>query len=93
MTYQRLRNLSEDRFHDAEDPLGKAVDALELVNGWHTQRLLWTLLIAIVSDFCVVAVASLISGGIATGLAVGSYAVGIEALVLALLTMLSAVLP
>ena len=64
-----------------------------LVSGWRVRRLLWTILVTIVCDFCIVAVITLLSGAVDTGLAVGSYAVGIEALLLALLTMLSAILP
>lgn len=48
---------------------------------------------AVVCDICIVAVITLLSGAVDAGLAVGSYAVGIEALLLALLTMLSAILP
>ena len=51
------------------------------------------MLVAIVYDLCILAIVILLGGSINIGLVVGSYAVGIEALLLALLTMLSAVLP
>ena len=86
-------HLSEDRYQDAEDPFGKSMNALELISGWRVKRLFWTVLVAIVCDLCILAIVTLLGGGINTGLAVGSYAVGIEALLLASLTMLSAVLP
>ncbi|KAI9708540.1 MAG: hypothetical protein M1828_002983, partial [Chrysothrix sp. TS-e1954] len=69
--------LSEDSYQDAENPYGKSIDALELVSGWRIQRLLWTIVVAIVSDFCIVAVATLLSDAISVGLAVGSYAVAL----------------
>lgn len=66
-------HLSEDRYQDAEDPFGKSVDALELIGGWRVKRLLWTVLVAIVRDLCILAIVTLLGGGINTGLAVGSY--------------------
>jgi hypothetical protein len=73
------------------DPCGKAVDALGLVSGWRARRLLWTILTAILLDICIVAIVTLLTGSGETGLAAGSYAAAIEALLVALLTLLSAV--
>jgi hypothetical protein len=55
------------------------------------RRLLWTILIAIIFDICVVAMVILLSGSGETGLAAGSYTAAVEALLMALLTLLSAV--
>lgn len=84
-------DLAYDTFYDAEDPYGKDVNALELINGWRVRRLLWTTLAAIVLDICIVAVVTLLTGSGETGLAAGSYAAAIEALMMALLTLLGAV--
>lgn len=72
------------------DPCGKAVDALELISGWRVRQLLWTILTAIMHDDCIVAIVTLTGSG-ETGLAAGSYAAAIKALLTALLTLLSAV--
>jgi hypothetical protein len=63
-----------------------------LISGWRIRRLLWTTLAAIVVDICIVAVVTLLAGSGETGLAAGSYAAAIEALLMALLTLVSAVL-
>jgi hypothetical protein len=81
-----------ERYRDAEEPYGKAIDALELVSGWRVRRLLWTTLTAIVLDICIVAIVTLLTKSGETGLAAGSYAAAIEALLMALLTLLSAVM-
>ena len=73
------------------DPCGKAANALELASGWRVQRLLWTILTAIVLDICIVAIVALLTGSGKTGIAAGSYAAAIEALLVDLLTLLSAV--
>lgn len=52
--------------------------------------MLWTTLAAIVIDICIVAVVTLLTGSGETGLAAGSYAAAIEALAIALITLLSA---
>jgi len=86
-----FRYLAYEEYVDAEDPYGKSINALELVSGWRVRRLLWTTLAAIVIDTCIVAIVTLLSNSGETGLAAGSYAAAIEALLMALLTMLSAV--
>jgi hypothetical protein len=78
-------------YTDAEDPYGKAIDALELVRGWRMRRLLWTTLAAIVVDICIIAIVTLLSRSGETGLAARSYAAAIQALLMALLTLLGAV--
>lgn len=85
-----ISDLAYERDLDAEDRYGKSVDALELVSGWRIRRLLWTTLAAIVLDICIVAIVTLLAGSGETGLAAGSYAAAIEALLMALLTLLSA---
>jgi hypothetical protein len=83
--------LAYDSWHDAEDLYGKTVDALELVSGWRIRRILWTTLAAIVLDIFIVAIVTLLTGSGETGLAAGSYAAAIEALLMALLTLLGAI--
>jgi hypothetical protein len=83
--------LAYETYNDAEDPYGKSINALELVSGWRVRRLLWTTLAAIVVDICIVAIVTLCSGSGETGLAAGSYAAAVEALLMALLTLLSAI--
>jgi len=83
--------LAYETYHDAEDPYGKSINALELVSGWRVRRLLWTTLAAIVADICIVAIVTLSSGSGEIGLAAGSYAAAVEALLMALLTLLSVV--
>ena len=74
------------------DPYGKTVDALELVYGWQIRKLLWTTFATILVDICIVAIVTLLTGSGETGLAAGSYAAAIEALLMALLTLLGAVI-
>ena len=83
--------MAYETYHDAEDPYGKSINALELVSGWRVRRLLWTTLAAIVADICIVAIVTLSSGSGEIGLAAGSYAAAVEALLMALLTLLSVV--
>ncbi|KAM0714407.1 hypothetical protein Q7P37_010194 [Cladosporium fusiforme] len=85
-------SLAYETYFDAEDPYGKSIDAFELVRGWRVRRLLWTTIAAIVIDICIVAVVTLLSGSGETGLAAGSYAAAVEALMMALLTLLNAVI-
>jgi hypothetical protein len=85
-----ISELAYETYYDAEDPYGKTVNALELVSGWRVRRLLWTTLMAIVLDICIVAIVTLLAGSGETGLAAVSYAAAIEALFIALLTLLSA---
>ena len=77
---------------DAEEPYGTAINAIELVRGWKIKKLLWTTLIALVCNICVVAVATFASHSINTGLAAGGYATAFEAIPFTLLTMLSALI-
>lgn len=86
-----FRYLAYESYTDAEDPYGKAINALELVKGWRMRRLLWTTLAAIAVDICIVAIVTLLSRSGETGLAAGSYAAAIQALLMALLTLLGAV--
>ena len=86
------RELRYDRYCDAADPLGKTIDAFELVKGWQVQHLLWILLVAVMIVVGTVAVCTPVFRNLQTGLAAGSSAVGIEAFVLGGLTLLSVVL-
>lgn len=85
--------LREDRWTDAELPFGKTVAALELIQGWRTIRLFVTILMAVVLDTCIVGATTYAFKSLQTGLAAGSYATGLEALLITLLTLLSFILP
>ena len=84
--------LREDRWTDAEDPFGKTVAALELIQGWRMVRLFVTTFMAIILDSCIVAVTTIATKSLQSGLAAGSYATGLEALLITLLTLLSFIL-
>ena len=86
------RDLAWDRYSDAEDPYGTSIHALGLVSGWRVRRVLWTTFAGIVMDVCIVAVATIANGSVETGLAAGSYAAGLEALLVGLSTLYSAIL-
>ena len=81
-----------DQSCDAEDPLGKTINAFELVKGWQVNHLFWIILAAVVIAVGTVAVCTLASKNLQTGLAAGSYTVGIEAFFLGGLTLLSVVI-
>ena len=68
------------------------IHGFQLVKGWQVNHLLWILLTAVVIAVGTVAVCTLVFRNLQTGLAAGSYAVGIEAFVLGALTLLSVVL-
>ena len=84
--------LSEDQFTDAEEPFGKTVNALEPIKGWHTKELLFTILAAAALDVCIVAVVTVATKSLQSGLAAGSYAIGLQALFIAVIAMLGVVL-
>ena len=63
-----------------------------MIKEWDIKRLIWVVVSAVVLDICVVAVAAVITKQFQTALAVGSYALGLEALLLTMCTLLSAVL-
>lgn len=103
LTFLLNRYLARDKFEDAKSPYpdkpdaeasyGKSINALELVSGWRVKRLLWTTLVAVILDICIVAIVILLTKSGEMALAAGSYAAAIEALVMGLITLLSAVLP
>ena len=84
-------SLREDVWHDAEDPFGKTIPALELVQGWHTTRLIVTMVVFIVLDTLIVAITTLVTSSLQSGMAAaaaGGYAIGLEALLISSLTVI-----
>jgi len=84
--------LAEDRWTEIEEPFGKTIHALELIQGWHTKRLLYSVIAAAIPDVLVVAIITVTTKSLQSGLAAGSYTVGLQALFLAMLAMLGIVL-
>ncbi|KAL9638748.1 MAG: hypothetical protein Q9164_001365 [Protoblastenia rupestris] len=84
--------LAEDRWTEIEEPFGKTIHALELIQGWHTMRLLYSTIAAAIADVLIVAMITVATKSLQSGLAAGSYAVGLQALFLAMLAMLGVVL-
>jgi hypothetical protein len=84
--------LMYDRYFDATQPFGKIINAFLLVERWHLQFLLWIVGGFILSRICIVAVTTAASHSFDSGLAAGSYAIGFGAVMIAILTFLSAVL-
>lgn len=81
-----------DSWNDAKKPYGKSINAFLLIEGWHLRFLLWILFSCLLFSICVVAVITAASHSLDAGMAAGSYTVGFGAVVIAVLTFLSAVL-
>lgn len=86
------RNMKYDTFEDANRPNGTRARGFRLISEWDIKRLVWVVVCAVVLDICVVAVTAVVARQFQTALAVGSYALGLEALLLTMCTLLSAVL-
>ena len=73
-------------------PYGRSVKALCLVEGWHLRYLFSLVAASVVISVCVTAIVTLIKHDAGVGLAAGSYTTGVAAVLLAVLSILSAVL-
>jgi hypothetical protein len=79
-------------FKDAGNRLGQPLPALLLVEGWHIKRLLTFLGLGVFSSICATALATILSKSVTAGATVGSYAFGIMAVLVGMLTLFSAIL-
>lgn len=63
-----------------------------LIEGWHVHYLLCLVAVGLLCSICVVAITTAVTQSFEAGLSAGSYALGLAAVLLAVLTFLSAVL-
>lgn len=84
--------LQYDRFEDANVSLVKSINTVELVKGWQAKHLLLSNFAAMVFAVGLVASCTLIFHDLNVGFAAGSYIAAIEAVILAGLSLLGAVL-
>ena len=84
--------LAENRWTEIEEPFGKAVNALKLVQGWHIEWLFYSVLVAVWVDILVVAILTGTIQSLLSSLTAGSYAVGLQALFLAVLAILEVII-
>lgn len=71
---------------------GKSIPALLLVDGWKISRLLIIIGFAILISIVVTAIGTAAGKNVSTGLTAGSYAFGVVAVLIATLTLFSAIL-
>lgn len=79
-------------YSDHLRPHGRPVKALYLVDGWHLRYLFCLVAAGIVISICVIAIVTLIRHDAGVGLAAGSYTIGVAAVLLAVLSILSILL-
>lgn len=84
--------LMYDSYGNAREPYGKIVNGFLIVEGWHLRFLLLVMASCVLCSICIVAVTTAASHSLDAGLAAGSYAVGIGATTIAILTFVSAIL-
>ncbi|KAI9816039.1 MAG: hypothetical protein M1827_002031 [Pycnora praestabilis] len=85
-------SLEYDTYADAANPYGKTIKAFLLIEGWHVRYLLCLVAGSLVCSVCIVAIATVVTRSIEAGLTAGSYGLGLTAIVLAVLTLLSAII-
>ncbi len=71
---------------------GESIPALLLVDGWNISRLLIIIGFAILVSLIVTAIGTAVGQNVSTGLTAGSYAFGVVSVLIATLTLFSAVL-
>jgi hypothetical protein len=76
----------------AANPYGKTVFAFGLVEGWRVRYLLCLLAISLACSFGILAIVTAAHGSIEVGVTAGSYALGLAAVFLTVMTFLSAIL-
>ena len=86
-----VSNLAVDKFDDAANPYGKLVSAFAIVEGWQTRYLLFLIGLGLFVSVLVVSIATIASRSLETGLTAGSYALGVVTLLLATMTLASAI--
>lgn len=84
--------MKSDRFTDAANPYGKTVFAFRLVEGWRVRYLLCLVAISLACSLGIIGIVTAADGSIEDGVTAGSYALGLAAVFLAVMTFLSAIL-
>ena len=69
---------------------GKQINGFQVIRSWHLRYLLCFFAAALVVVFSVTAAATAVTKSFEVGLSVGSYALGLAAILIAILTLLSA---
>lgn len=86
------RNLEFIRYQRAAIPYSNPINAFAIEKGWHIQYILSLTAGSVIGGICVAAIASVAQHSFESGLAAGSYALGLAAILLALLTLLSTIM-
>lgn len=68
------------------------MNAFAIVEGWHIRYLLVLIGLGLLVSFLVVSTATIVSRSLEAGLTAGSYALGVVTLLLAAMTLLSAII-
>ena len=87
-----LRTFLKASYLKCIHPYGQPVKALLLVEGWHIGYLMSLVGVGVMISLVVVAIVTLAMKYIDTGLAAGSYSIGIASVLLGLFTVLSYIL-
>lgn len=85
------RNLEFIRYGYAANPYSNTINAFAIEKGWHIRYILSLTAATVMGGICVVAIASVAQHSFESGIAAGSYALGLVAILLALLTLLSTI--
>ncbi|KAB8212852.1 hypothetical protein BDV33DRAFT_186026 [Aspergillus novoparasiticus] len=88
----RYRDLETTHFLDACDGCGEGILALLLVDGWHTQRLLVLVGLAVLLNILITILGAAVGQSINMGLTAGSYTFALVAVIIATLSFFSAIL-
>jgi hypothetical protein len=81
-----------DIFLDAAKPYGKTVYAFQLIEGWRVCYILCIIAISLVCSICIVGITTAAHQSFDVGLTAGSYALGFAAVLLGIITLLSAIM-
>lgn len=87
-----LRGLQYDKYDDAASPYGRSINAVLLVEGWNIRYILILTGLTILGSACVITIMAARTGSIGNALTAGSYACGLGGTLIAVLTLLSALL-
>ena len=77
-----------DAYSDAIGPYGRPINAFLLIEGWHVRYFICLVAVSL----CTISIVTVINGSFEAGLTGGSYALGLAAVLLAALTILSVTL-
>jgi len=77
---------------EAANSRGKDISGFLVIEGWHTKYLLFLVAGSLLCSICVIAISAAASQSLETALTAGSYACGLAAALIAVFTLLSAIL-